>query len=42
MVRGTRGRLPPPIDDIESFWSPTEKAQASSRLPAPWNTPSGS
>jgi len=32
MVRGTRGRLPPPIDDIESFWSPTEKAQASSRL----------
>ncbi|MCH2342869.1 MAG: LLM class flavin-dependent oxidoreductase [Pseudomonas sp.] len=32
MVRGTRGRLPPPIDDIESFWSPMEKAQASSRL----------
>ena len=32
MVRGTRGRLPPPIDDIESFWSPTEKAQASSKL----------
>ena len=29
MVRGTRGRLPPPIDDIESFWSPMEKAQAS-------------
>ena len=32
MVRGTRGRLPPPIDDIESFWSPMEKAQASSML----------
>ena len=31
-VRGTRGRLPPPIDDIESFWSPMEKEQASSRL----------
>ena len=28
MVRGTRGKLPPPIDDIESFWSPREKAQA--------------
>jgi len=32
MVRGTRGQLPPPIDDIESFWSPMEKAQASSML----------
>ena len=32
MVRGTRGQLPPPIDDIESFWSPIEKAQASSIL----------
>ena len=32
MVRGARGRLPPPIDDIESFWSPMEKEQASSRL----------
>jgi luciferase family oxidoreductase group 1 len=32
MVRGTRGRLPPPIDDIESFWSPMEKAQVSSML----------
>ena len=30
MVRGTRGQLPPPIDDIESFWSPMEKAQVSS------------
>ena len=32
MVRGTRGLLPPPVDDIESFWSPMEKAQASSML----------
>jgi luciferase family oxidoreductase group 1 len=32
MVRGTRGRLPPPVDDIESFWSPMEKAQVSSML----------
>ena len=32
MARGTRGQLPPPIDDIESFWSPMEKAQASSML----------
>ncbi|MBM3558655.1 MAG: LLM class flavin-dependent oxidoreductase [Alphaproteobacteria bacterium] len=32
MVRGTRGKLPPPIDDIESFWSTMEKAQASSML----------
>lgn len=24
--RGVPGRLPPPIDDIESWWSPTEKA----------------
>lgn len=26
MRRNTRGQLPPPIDDIESFWSPHEKA----------------
>ena len=32
MVRGTRGLLPPPIDDIEEFWSPMEKAHASSML----------
>ena len=25
MVRGTRGKLPPPIDDIETYWTPTEK-----------------
>ena len=29
MVRGTRGLLRPPIDDIESYWSPVEKAHVS-------------
>src|SRR5688500_3553297 len=29
VVRGTRGRLPPPIDDIETYWTPEEKSQAS-------------
>jgi alkanesulfonate monooxygenase SsuD/methylene tetrahydromethanopterin reductase-like flavin-dependent oxidoreductase (luciferase family) len=24
--RGTPGLVPPPIDDIEAFWTPTEKA----------------
>jgi luciferase family oxidoreductase group 1 len=32
MVRGTRGKLPPPIDDIESYWTPAEKEQASAML----------
>ncbi len=32
MVRGSRGQLPPPVDDIESFWSPLEKEQVSSML----------
>ena len=32
MVRGTRGRLPPPINDIESYWTPMEKAHASNML----------
>jgi luciferase family oxidoreductase group 1 len=32
LVRGTRGRLPPPISDIESYWSPHEKRQASHML----------
>jgi luciferase family oxidoreductase group 1 len=32
IFRGTRGRLPPPIDDIEAYWSPQEKAQASQML----------
>jgi luciferase family oxidoreductase group 1 len=30
--RGTPGQIPPPIDDIESFWSPAEKALASQTL----------
>jgi luciferase family oxidoreductase group 1 len=32
MFRGTRGRLPPPIDDIETYWSPPEKNQVSKML----------
>lgn len=32
MFRGTRGKLQPPIDDIETYWTPSEKAQASSML----------
>ena len=28
IFRGARGLSQPPIDDIESFWSPLEKAQA--------------
>jgi luciferase family oxidoreductase group 1 len=32
MFRGTRGKLPPPIDDIDTYWTPMEKAQASSML----------
>lgn len=32
MFRGTPGRLPPPIDDIETYWSSREKAQASAML----------
>jgi luciferase family oxidoreductase group 1 len=32
IVRGMRGRLRPPIDDIETYWSPAEKAQASAML----------
>jgi luciferase family oxidoreductase group 1 len=30
--RGARGRLPPPIDDIETYWSPAERQQASAML----------
>jgi len=26
--RGTPGKVPPPIDDIDSFWSPAERAMA--------------
>jgi luciferase family oxidoreductase group 1 len=32
MLRRTRGLLPPPLEDIDSYWSPAEKAQASSML----------
>jgi luciferase family oxidoreductase group 1 len=30
--RGTRGQLPAPIDDIESYWSPDEKARVEAML----------
>jgi len=30
--RGTPGQVPPPIEDIDSFWSPVEKASASQTL----------
>jgi luciferase family oxidoreductase group 1 len=32
ILRGRRGKLPPPIDDIESFWTPPEKDRASGML----------
>lgn len=32
LFRGTPGRLQPPIDDIDTYWTPTEKAQASGML----------
>ncbi|WP_425405070.1 LLM class flavin-dependent oxidoreductase [Hwanghaeella sp.] len=32
LVRGTRGLSKPPIDDIETYWSPMEKAQAGRML----------
>ncbi len=32
MRRNTRGQLPPPIDDIETFWTPYEKASVSEQL----------
>ncbi len=32
MIRGARGKLPPPIDDIEAYWSPQERAQVSEML----------
>ena len=25
LLRGTRGQLPPPIDDIESYWTPPRR-----------------
>src|SRR5271154_1677421 len=30
--RGTPGQIPPPIDDIDAYWSPAEKASASMTL----------
>jgi luciferase family oxidoreductase group 1 len=32
MLRGTRGRLKPPIDDIESYWTAPEKARVGGML----------
>jgi luciferase family oxidoreductase group 1 len=32
MFRGARGYLKPPIEDIETYWSPVEKIQASGML----------
>ena len=32
MLRGTRGKLPPPVDDMDALWSPAESAQVSSML----------
>jgi luciferase family oxidoreductase group 1 len=32
LLRGARGQLQPPIDDIEKYWSPVEKAQTQRML----------
>ncbi len=32
IFRGARGLSQPPIDDIETYWSPAEKAQAKRML----------
>lgn len=32
LLRGSPGRLQPPVDDIETYWTPAEKAQASAML----------
>jgi luciferase family oxidoreductase group 1 len=32
LLRGARGRLQPPIDDIDAYWTPAEKAHASGML----------
>jgi len=32
MVRNRRGKLQPPLDDIESYWTPPEKAQVCAML----------
>ena len=32
VFRGRRGQLPPPIDDIETYWTPDEKMRVSQML----------
>jgi luciferase family oxidoreductase group 1 len=32
IFRGRRGQLPPPLDDIEDYWTPVEKERASAML----------
>ncbi len=32
LIRGTPGRLRPPVDDIESYWTPAEKAHVTGML----------
>jgi luciferase family oxidoreductase group 1 len=32
LLRGTRGQVQPPIDDIDSYWTPAEKRHASAML----------
>jgi luciferase family oxidoreductase group 1 len=32
IFRGRRGQLPPPVDDIEEYWTPFEKERASAML----------
>lgn len=32
LIRGVPGKLPPPIDDIDAYWTPAENAQASTML----------
>ena len=32
VFRGARGQLPPPVEDIEAYWSPEEKARVSHML----------
>jgi alkanesulfonate monooxygenase SsuD/methylene tetrahydromethanopterin reductase-like flavin-dependent oxidoreductase (luciferase family) len=32
IFRGARGLMQPPIDDIETYWTPQEKAQAGQML----------
>lgn len=32
LIRGTPGRLPPPIDDVESYWTPAEKSHVAGML----------